>query len=62
MLFEQTIRTVCSPDPLEEAKDKLQTRAYRAEVERRKARVHSALARSIPTAQTDNPAGHRVQA
>lgn len=49
MIAERLIREALTPDPLETAKSRVQTRAYRAEIERRKALVHSALARCVPT-------------
>lgn len=49
MIFESIIKHVCSPDPLEEAKARVQTRRLAAIIKQRQAIVHSALARSIPT-------------
>ena len=50
MIFESIIRQACQPDPLEVAKARVQTRAVGKIIRERKALVHSALARSIPTA------------
>lgn len=59
MIFEQTIKHVCSPDPLEEAKSKVQTRQIAKVIAERRVRVHSALglkaARSIPTEGREGP-------
>lgn len=64
MIAESLIRHVCCPeqDALEQAKAKVQTRQVAAVIAERKARVHSALARSIPTEGLCHPAAHRVQA
>lgn len=49
MIFEDLIKTVCTPDELETAKAKVQTRRLGAIIKERRALLHSALARSIPT-------------
>lgn len=61
MIAEQLIRHVCSPDPLDEAKERVQTRQIATVIRERKVMVHAALKRGIvPTEGRERPAGHRV--
>jgi hypothetical protein len=50
VIFERIIREALTPDPLEVAKARVRTRAVGQIIRERRALVHSALARSIPTA------------
>ena len=50
MIYESLIRAALAPDDLEVAKARVQTRVVGKILRERKALVHSALARSIPTA------------
>jgi len=50
MIFERIIREATTPDPLEVAKARVQTRVVGKIIRDRRALVHSALSRSIPTA------------
>jgi hypothetical protein len=47
MILEALIREALSPDPLEEAKSRVQTRRYSAILKERRDRVHAALKKSV---------------
>lgn len=49
-----------TPDPLEEAQNNRRMKVAGEIIRERRDRVHSALARSIPTEGRSNPAAHRV--
>lgn len=59
MIFESVIREALSPDPLEVAKDKVQTRKIAKVIAERRVMVHAALARAVPT-EGQSDAGSRV--
>ena len=50
MIFEQIIREALTPDPLEVAKARVQTRVVGKILRERKALVHAALKCGVPTA------------
>ena len=62
MIFESIIRQACQPDPLEVAKARVRTRAVGQIIRERRALVHSALARSIPTEGQAPSCSRRVSA
>ena len=50
MIWEREIREACQPDELEVAKARVQTRVVGKIIRERKALVHAALERAVPTA------------
>lgn len=53
MIYEELIRHVCAPDPLETAKARVQTRVVGKILRERKALVHAALKCGVPTERDD---------
>lgn len=61
MIFEDIIKAALSPDPMETAKARVQTRKVGQIIRERQAVVHAALKRAAyPAEQSSNPAGQRV--